>query len=110
MNDIQTILRILEILIEHMDDDGPIDPAFVSAETLGISISRWKRLMVMMIDNGLIDGEWATGEDPSKLCHEITLKGLEYFQEKRYGSSVQPIEIPLMCGDRLLEKIKLNLI
>lgn len=86
MNDFRIIYRILRILQKSMDCEE-FDAAALSAESLGLSVPKWSRLMAMLINEGYISGAqtWnALDCSYPKVAlarPEITLKGLEYLEE-----------------------------
>lgn len=77
------IYRILRGLERGMDAE---EPEIMTAEQLGISEQRWKRIIEMLVDEGYIKGVRISKEitgyayvdtpDPA-----ITLRGLEYLTE-----------------------------
>lgn len=70
-----------------MDYDEP-DLSLISAEALGISQNRWESIMVMLQEEGYIEGLHyikSMGMKGLKLINlRITLKGLEYLEENSF--------------------------
>lgn len=71
MDNFKVICKILRHIESQMDCDEP-DMSSMSAEALGISESRRKRLIGLLYQNGFIESG-----------PEITLKGLEYLENHR---------------------------
>lgn len=86
MDDFRTIYKILRILQKSMDLEE-FNKNSVSAETLGLSIPKWNRIMAMLLNEGYISGgeTWNAmdcGYPKVALTRpELTLKGLEYLEE-----------------------------
>lgn len=86
MDDFRTIYKILRILQKSMDLEE-FNKNSISAETLGLSIPKWNRIMAMLLNEGYISGgeTWNTmdcGYPKVALTRpELTLKGLEYLEE-----------------------------
>jgi len=84
MDNFKIIYKILKVLERAMDYEEP-DLSLISAEALGISQNRWEAIMVMLQENGYIDGVHyirSMGMKGVKLVNlRITLKGLEYLEE-----------------------------
>ena len=86
MDDFRTIYKILRILQKSMDLEE-FNKNSISAETLGLSIPKWNRIMAMLLNEGYISGgqTWnAMDCGYSKVAltrPELTLKGLEYLEE-----------------------------
>lgn len=86
MDDFRTIYKILRILQKSMDLEE-FKKNSISAETLGLSIPKWNRIMAMLLNEGYISGgeTWNTmdcGYPKVALTRpELTLKGLEYLEE-----------------------------
>lgn len=83
MDDFKTAHRILKTLSDAIDDE--FDPARLSAEELGVAPRRFNALLVMLAENGYIDGveavRYRSSADPWPHARvgapRITLKGLE---------------------------------
>lgn len=86
MNTFKFILKILNAFEHNMDTEKPSWEC-VGAEQLGISVTRWKYLMEILIEEGYITGiEVVSKDEGTQLCFVrpmITLKGLEYLVENR---------------------------
>ena len=87
MDNFKIIYRILRHLERAMDCEIT-DPEPITHTALGITRERWERILIMLQDNGYIDGvlcEFAmTGGDThimEPIQPSITLKGLEYLAE-----------------------------
>ena len=86
MDDFITIYKILRILQKSMDLEE-FNKNSISAETLGLSIPKWNRIMAMLLNEGYISGgqTWNAmdcGYPKVALTRpELTLKGLEYLEE-----------------------------
>mgnify|MGYP004479840261 FL=1 len=86
MDDFRTIYKILRILQKSMDLEE-FNKNSISAETLGLSIPKWNRIMAMLLNEGYISGgeTWNAmdcGYPKVALTRpELTLKGLEYLEE-----------------------------
>ena len=86
MDDFRTIYKILRILQTSMDLEE-FKKNSISAETLGLSIPKWNRIMAMLLNEGYISGgeTWNAmdcGYPKVALTRpELTLKGLEYLEE-----------------------------
>lgn len=88
MDDFRAIYRILKTLSAAIDDEE-FDPARLSAEALKVSERRRNALLVMLVENGYVDGvetvRYRSDPDPwpsaRLVAPRITLKGLEYLQE-----------------------------
>lgn len=55
MDDFRTIYKILRILQKSMDLEE-FKKNSISAETLGLSIPKWNRIMAMLLNEGYISG------------------------------------------------------
>ena len=88
MDDFRLIYKILRILQKSMDCEE-FDATLISAESLGLSLPKWSRIMAMLLKEGYISGgeTWNAldcGYPRVALTRpEITLKGLEYLEENR---------------------------
>ena len=88
MNDFRAIYRVLKTLSAAIDDEE-FDPGRISAEAVGVSPRRLNALLVMLAENGYVEGvsvcRYQSDPDPwprAQACApRITLKGLEYLQE-----------------------------
>ena len=86
MDDFRIIYKILRILQKSMDLEE-FDKNSISAETLGLSIPKWNRIIAMLLNEGYISGgeTWNAmdcGYPRVALTRpELTLKGLEYLEE-----------------------------
>lgn len=85
MDNFKVIYRILRAFERSMDNDE-FNEELISPDQLGISNSRWKKIMKMLSDERYLDGviviETNAGELIVKLkSPSITLKGLEYLNE-----------------------------
>lgn len=86
MDDFRIIYKILRILQKSMDLEE-FDKNIISAETLGLSIPKWNRIIAMLLNEGYISGgeTWNAmncGYPKVALTRpELTLKGLEYLEE-----------------------------
>ena len=79
------IYKILKRLYQAMDY-SEFDCESISAQTLGISQEKWRKIIAMMVKNGYITGVTLTpilgGDVVVGLKNPaITLKGLEYLEE-----------------------------
>lgn len=87
MDNFKIIYKILKILEKAMDYDEP-DFSLISAEALGISQNRWEALMVMLQEEGYVEGVHyvkTMGMKGVKLTSlRITLKGLGYLEENSF--------------------------
>lgn len=88
MDNFKAVYRILSALKKAMDLPG-FDVQQIGQEALGATHERWRRYMEMMADVGYITGveirRFITGETSVDARDiRITLKGLEYLQEKRH--------------------------
>lgn len=87
MDNFKIIYKILKILEKAMDYDEP-DFSLISAEALGISQNRWDAIMVMLQEDGYIEGVHyvkTMGMKGVKLTNlRITLKGLGYLEENSF--------------------------
>ncbi|SCL85076.1 YjcQ family protein [Sporanaerobacter sp. PP17-6a] len=87
MDNFKIIYKILKTLEKAMDYDE-FDARLISAETLGVSQNRWEAIMVMLQDEGYIEGisyVKSMGMRGVKLIDlKITLKGLEYLEENSF--------------------------
>lgn len=85
MDNFKIIYKVLRILEKAMDCEE-FDRETISAEALGISEERWRRIFMLLSNEGYISGffikrglgdmYYVAGSGP-----EITLKGLEYLEE-----------------------------
>lgn len=88
MDDFRAIYRILKTLSRAIDEEE-FDPACLSAEALKVSERRRNALLVMLVENGYVEGveavRYRSSADPwpraRLVAPRITLKGLEYLQE-----------------------------
>ena len=86
MEEFRTIYTMLKTLRDGMDVDE-IPPECISAESIGLSLPKWCRLMAMLVERGYIKGVevWNAFDCPYprvKVCRpEITMLGLEYLEE-----------------------------
>lgn len=86
MDNFKIIYKLLKILEKHMDVER-FDKALISHENLGISETRWIRIIEMLIKEGYISGVRLIKADgqavPIVIITNvtITLKGLEYLEE-----------------------------
>lgn len=87
MDNFKIIYRILKHLEASLDcEHTDIEP--IKAERLGINHARWRQLIIMLQEEGYINGIVTTkvlGDDRSRIVEPITpvitLKGLEYLSE-----------------------------
>lgn len=89
MDNFKIIYRILKYLERAMDfEEFDIEP--ISAEMLEISKERWQAILIMLSDEGYINGIVTVLSDIGKrkickpVCPVITLKGLEYLEENSF--------------------------
>lgn len=87
MDNFKIIYRILRHLERAMDCEIT-DPEPISHTALGITRERWEQILIMLQDNGYIDGIIYVRTLSSDRAHitepirpSITLKGLEYLAE-----------------------------
>lgn len=87
MDDFRTIYAILRTLQKAMDC-AEFDATQIGPEALGISQTKWVRLLEMLADVGYIKGvqmqetlSGATNVNMERI--RITLKGLEYLEENK---------------------------
>lgn len=86
MEDFRIIYKILRILQNAMDLEE-FDPKELSAETLGLTVPKWSRIMAILLKEGYISGgqTWNSmncGYPSVSLTRpELTMKGLEYLEE-----------------------------
>ena len=86
MDNFKIIYKILSALEKSMDLEE-FNKNSISAETLGLSIPKWNRIMAMLLNEGYISGgqTWNAmdcGYPKVALTRpELTLKGLEYLEE-----------------------------
>lgn len=107
MDDFKAVYRILKTLSDAIDDDE-FDPARLSAEELGVAPRRLNALLVMLAENGYVDGveavRYRSSADPWPHARvgapRITLKGLEYLHEN--GVMRRCANVALGIADRLL--------
>lgn len=87
MDNFKIIYKILKVLERAMDYDEP-DLSLISAEALGISQNKWEALIVMLQEEGYVEGVHyikTMGMKGVKLTNlRITLKGLEYLEENSF--------------------------
>lgn len=80
----KNIYKLLKTLEKGMDV-AEFDVKKISSTALGITEERWKRIMVMLVSNGLIEGVLIardfSGIEIVMNNPAITLKGLEYLEE-----------------------------
>lgn len=82
MRNFKAIYRILTILERAMDMSyAEFDIESLSAQSLGISENRLKRIYEMMSCEGLITGESIKQGSKRAFFPVITLKGLEYLED-----------------------------
>ena len=85
MSDFRVIYRILRELSDAIDAEE-LDPQRLTPEAVGASERRFNALMVMLVENGYVEGvtarRYASSRDPwpkaALVAPRITLKGLEY--------------------------------
>lgn len=85
MSDFRVIYRILRTLSDAIDADE-FDPRRLTPEAVGTSERRLNALMVILAENGYVEGvtarRYASSPDPwpraQVVAPRITLKGLEY--------------------------------
>ena len=88
MSDFRVIYRILRTLSDAIDAEE-YDPQRLTPEAVGASERRFNALMVMLLENGYVEGvaarRYASSRDPwptaAIVAPRITLKGLEYLHE-----------------------------
>ena len=87
MGDFSVIYKVLKKLSEALDYEE-FDAESISAERLGISEQRLEQLLIMLQDDGYIQGLAVTQSLSDRWRHlgrpiqpRITLKGLEYLSE-----------------------------
>ena len=88
MSDFRVIYRILRELSDAIDADE-FDPQRLTPEAVGTSEKRFNALMVMLVENGYVEGvtarRYVSSPDPwpraQMVAPRITLKGLEYLHE-----------------------------
>lgn len=88
MDDFRTIYRILKTLSSAIDCEE-FDPERLSPNALNVSERRLNALLVMLAENGYVDGvavkRYIDSSDPwpqaRMTAPRITLKGLEYLHE-----------------------------
>lgn len=86
MDNFKIIYKILKILESAMSLEE-FDKSLISAESLGLSLPLWSKIMKMLVDNNYITGikVWNSFDcDYPRVAvirPEITLKGLEYLNE-----------------------------
>lgn len=88
MSDFRVIYRILRELSDAIDADE-FDPQRLTPGAVGASDRRFNALMVMLVENGYVEGvtarRYASSPDPwpraQVVAPRITLKGLEYLHE-----------------------------
>ena len=88
MSDFRVIYRILRGLSDAIDAEE-LDPQRLTPEAVGASERRFNALMVMLVENGYVEGvtarRYASSPDPwpraQLVAPRITLKGLEYLHE-----------------------------
>lgn len=87
MDNFKIIYKILKILEKAMDYDE-FDSSLISADAMGISQNRWESIMIMLQDDGYIQGIQyirSIGMRGIKLVDvRITLKGLEYLEDNSF--------------------------
>jgi len=78
----------------------------ISAEKMGISFERWEQLLILMQDEGFIEGLVLSRNLEETFRHiaepikpTITLKGLEYLAENRFMAKAK--EALRMAGEIL---------
>lgn len=103
MDNFKIIYKILRILEKNMGNEE-FSVKEISAETFRISYEKWEQLLIMMSDNGYIDGIVInrTMEDKFRHIAEpifpcITIKGLEYLAENRFMAKAK--EALRMAGE-----------
>lgn len=85
MDNFKIIYKILKAFEKSMDyDDFNTEP--IEAEQLGVTFSRWKKIMKMLSEEGFLTGVLIIETDGGELIVKlknpaITLKGLEYLNE-----------------------------
>lgn len=87
MIQIEKIKRILNILADGMNDEE-FNASKTSYEALEISVPMWKKLMIMLQEEGLVEGveiayfvDGTVGINTENI--RISLKGLEYLESKQ---------------------------
>lgn len=87
MDNFKIIYRILRYL-EQALDCAELDPSPISHTALGITRERWEQLLIMLQNDGYINGIVYVRTLSSDRAHitepirpNITLKGLEYLAE-----------------------------
>jgi hypothetical protein len=88
MSDFRAIYRILRELSDAIDAEE-LDPRRLTPEAVGASGRRFNALLVMLVENGYVEGvtarRYASSRDPwpraALVALRIALKGLEYLHE-----------------------------
>ncbi len=88
MSDFRVIYRILRELSDAIDAEE-FDPERLTPAAVGASERRFNALMVMLVENGYVEGvtarRYSSSRDPwphaQIVAPRITLKGLEYLHE-----------------------------
>ena len=90
MNNFKVIYRILKYLEASLDYEE-FDVEAISPFRLDVTRERWEQILMMMQDNGYINGIVATKNlgDMKRhilepICPEITIVGLEYLEENKF--------------------------
>lgn len=88
MSDFRVIYRILRELSDAIDSEE-LDPDRLTPAAVGASERRFNALLVMLVENGYVEGvtarRYVSSHDPwpraQLVAPRITLKGLEYLHE-----------------------------
>lgn len=103
MDNFKIKYKILRELERNMGNEN-FSIRSISAEHLKISHERWERLLIMLADNGYIQGIAVSKSFEDKfrhiaepICPEITLEGLEYLVNNRFMKKAK--ELLNMDGD-----------
>lgn len=102
MDNFKVIYRVLKHLEAALDYEIT-DLDAMTPERLGVSKERWEQLLIMMVDEGYINGIVCTKsltDDKRHICEPIepviTLKGIEYLTEntlvKKAGNMLKGIK------------------
>lgn len=103
MDNFKIIYKILHELDKNMGNEN-FSIQSVSAEHLKISYEKWEQLLIMMSDDGYINGIVKTKDLGDKFWHisepiipSITLKGLEYLSTNGFMAKAK--EVMRMAGE-----------
>lgn len=95
MDNFKVIYKILKYLESNMDCDD-VDIRTINHTVLKISETRWEQILIMLYQNGYIDGIKVVKSVCDCKCHitepikpVITLKGLEYLEENSLMKKVK---------------------